>query len=170
LPAQAAKDKFDIGPGVSWSYLGIKGPSRGNGYEAEAYVGHPELNCSAFVDIGFALYASGSGATQWLTFVLPAFAAQALAPAKTMTVLHCTGARRGTYGNVHFRVQFAVNGSPVGDLQYVNINTTYLYQTCHTAARHVPVPKPGDVFGFKYDLGASRESVSVQTMALIGDL
>jgi hypothetical protein len=156
--------------GVAWKYSQIKGPSRGNGYEAEAYVNHPELNCSAFVDIGFAFSANGVGLTQWLTFRMLAIAFDRLLPAKTMSLLVCSGQRSGAYGPRKWTVQYGAMGHAVGEA--LNVSTAvYTYQTCLRVASKVNIPKPGEVFGFRFDFGLKEQGGAVvETIALIGDL
>jgi len=113
VPVTDARYVFEK-TGTPWSFNKIKGPSRGNGFEASAFDGHPELNCSAFEDIGFAFQANGAQRTQWLTFAMRGDGRDKLKGATSMSVLACTGCRCGGWGHPAYSIQYGHNGQPVG--------------------------------------------------------
>ena len=158
-----------------WQWHRVKSPSRGNGWEAQAYTslagftGISSLKCDAFPDIANSFYVDGgvgntAKRSDWLTFRMTLHSWTALQGSKSMRVLACYGSRRGNWGiNPDWKVQFGVQGKAVG--KPVSIVGPYYFSNCHEVVSGAPLPKVNDVFGFYFDWGNStRKGIDIMTV------
>jgi hypothetical protein len=163
---------------VPWTWGRLKNPSHAREYQYKfPDSGLTESICQNFPDIndGFWL-PNKAGTSQWLTFKMPAHAAQRLTGFSLMDVLMCSGRRDGTrdhslengqYGdNADAKVQYGVNGEPVGSAY--PLLPPYIFTSCFALARSVPTLKQGDVFGFLVTKERANEAPVVGTMMIVG--
>jgi len=169
LPAQGDANPFPaIGNNAAkWEYNRIKRPS-GIGYATEAkesgYAQRPE--CSAFIDIGFAVVTSKPAAeTEWLTFRVPDRAAETLRGAKRVNIYLCEGQRTAKFVNLgNYTAVFGINGKVWGE------SRKGPWPSCIRLNAPNPVEtfQPGTVFGVRFYL-TNPASLPLQPI-LVGNI